>query len=78
MSDGVFSTARGGYAADAGSFTLEVPLNGKVFQHYFLYTNLALFNYYYRKDNVQLQHHGWPPETKETGMQATEKSSSTT
>ena len=48
MLDGVLSTARGGYAADAGSFALEVPLNGKVFQYYSLYTNLTLFNYYYR------------------------------
>ena len=48
MLDGVLSTARGGYAADAGPFTLQVPLNGKVFQQYVLYTNLALFNYYYR------------------------------
>jgi hypothetical protein len=47
--DFFFSTARGGSAADAGSFALQVSLNGKFFQHYFLYTNLTLFNYYYRK-----------------------------
>ena len=45
--DGVLFAARGGYAADAGSFTLEVPLNGKAFQYYSFYTNLKLFNYYY-------------------------------
>ena len=77
-----------------GVFPAE--LDGKVFQYYSFYFNLELYNYNYnydyRKKNVQLQHHGWPPETKETGMQkkynynynnynfekATEESSSTT
>jgi len=65
-----------------GVFPAE--LDGKVFQYYSFYFNLELYNYNYnydyRKKNVQLQHHGWPPETKETGMQRKEtaRCSSTT
>ena len=27
------------------------------------------YNYNHNSDRVHLQHHGWPPRTKETGMQ---------
>ena len=41
--------ARGGSTADAGPFQLQLSLNGKLLEHCFFYTNLTLFNYYYRK-----------------------------
>ena len=42
--------ARGGSTADAGPFQFQLFLKSKPFQHYLFYTNLALFNYYHRKE----------------------------
>ena len=47
LSDGLFSEARGGYAADAGSFALEVPLNSKAFNDFYDYFGFKLYTYYY-------------------------------